>query len=174
MASMLISSLHRLLITVIFRSVLERRKVNRHCEWALWVYWINLRTLKGCDGFRKMFWPHFTRSVTFATLEVIGRNPSPRLENAIKREGIRVIGQLTTCDVSCRSGPVIAPLRIARGDSKQSPGSDGDGQSVIATPLGCRRDRSRSDKHFVIADSPTDGFAHWSKSVKTLLSCEIR
>jgi sugar transferase (PEP-CTERM/EpsH1 system associated) len=115
-----------------------------------------LPNVDGLNWFINQVWCKLKELVPSATLEIVGRNPSVALRKHLEREGIRVVGSVDDVRPYLAGADlVIAPLLIARGIQNKVLEAMAMGKPVLATPQAAEGIAAESDKHFLVADSPS-------------------
>ncbi len=111
--------------------------------------------------FTQQILPLLRRSVPDATLWVVGRRPTPRLEAlAAGTNGLKLTGTVEDIRPYVREGAVyVVPLRVGSGTRIKIFEAMAMGKAVVSTSLGAEGLPVRHGTNILLADDPQD-FAH--------------
>lgn len=103
--------------------------------------------------------PRIRAAVPAATLNVVGRSPTPRLRTAVERAGGRVTGTVDDVRPFVHEASVfVVPLRVGGGTRLKIFEALAMGKAVVSTSVGAEGLPVTSGVHFLQADDP-DEFA---------------
>jgi sugar transferase (PEP-CTERM/EpsH1 system associated) len=110
--------------------------------------------VEGLDWFLKNVWTLLRIKVATASLEIVGKNPTPRVRQFGNHPGVHVIGEVSDVRPYLDDADVaIAPLQIARGIQNKVLEAMAMEKPVVLSPLAAEGIDALPDKHYVIADS---------------------
>ena len=121
----------------------------------------------GAVYFVKEIWPHIQREHSDSIFQIVGRNPSRRVERLAQVGGVSVLG--TVPDVRpylSDAQVVVVPLLSGGGTRIKIFEAMAMGKAVVSTSLGAEGLKVKDQQHLLIADTPRD----FAKAVTRLLS----
>lgn len=107
------------------------------------------------------------KQVDGAKLVVVGRHPTPRVEELDDLPGVEVVGSVPDVRTYLRdASAVIAPLRIARGVQNKVLEAMSCGRGVVVSAQAAEGINASDGEHLLIADQPED----WVRQLSRLLT----
>jgi sugar transferase (PEP-CTERM/EpsH1 system associated) len=104
--------------------------------------------------------PRIRQEVPEASLMVVGRNPTPRLQKGASEVGVRVTGAVEDIRPYVAEAAVyVVPLRVGGGTRLKIFEALAMGKAVVSTTVGAEGLQLIPGEHFLQADEPAD-FAH--------------
>jgi len=95
------------------------------------------------------------KQVGDARFLIVGRHPTPRIEELGNQPGVEVIGSVPDVrDYLKEASAVIAPLRIARGVQNKVLEAMACCRSVVCSPQAAEGIQARNQEHLFVADQP--------------------
>jgi sugar transferase (PEP-CTERM/EpsH1 system associated) len=121
--------------------------------------------------FAREVWPGIRAKFPTAEFRIVGRKPTPAVEELAQLPGVKLVGQVPDVRPHVASAAVaIAPLRLARGVQNKVLEALAMGKPVVATPAALVALRTEPGRHLLEASTP----AEWVEAVGGLLAHPAR
>jgi sugar transferase (PEP-CTERM/EpsH1 system associated) len=105
--------------------------------------------------------PQVRKKVPDARLLIVGRNPTPRIEDLARHPGVVVIGSVPDVRTYiAQAALVIAPLQIARGVQNKVLEAMASQRLTICSPAAAEGIDAEDGRHFLVAHDPEQWAAH--------------
>ena len=118
----------------------------------------------GVCWFVEKVMPLLRERVDDAKFMIVGRHPTPRIEQLNNQEGVEVIGSVPDVRPYLEeSSAVVAPLLIARGVQNKVLEAMSCGRTVVCSKDAAEGIDATAGEHLVVADSPEDWADHLAK-----------
>ena len=128
--------------------------------------------IDGILYFAQDIFPIIKKTIPLAQLRIIGSNPSSKVRDLGRIEGITVTGHVPDVRPYLADAAVtIAPLRIARGTQNKILESMAMGIPVVSTPQAAKGIQAVPGAHLLVADGPA---AFAEQVIKALQEPELR
>ncbi|MCE9552263.1 MAG: TIGR03087 family PEP-CTERM/XrtA system glycosyltransferase [Planctomycetes bacterium] len=113
--------------------------------------------IDGLQWFCSEVWPEVRRRIPDATLQIIGRRPTPQVLRLAQIDGVQVIGEVSDVRPYALGAEIsIAPLRVARGIQNKVLEAMAMGRPVVATPQALEGLNLVPGEHAIAAGSVED------------------
>lgn len=118
----------------------------------------------GVEWFANHVMPRLRQRVGDATFQIIGRNPTPRVAELGRIDGVEVVGSVSDVrEYLGDASAVAAPLLIARGVQNKVLEAMACARAVVCSPEAAGGVRATDGEHLLVAKSPDEWAAHLEK-----------
>jgi sugar transferase (PEP-CTERM/EpsH1 system associated) len=116
-----------------------------------------LPNVDAAASFAREVWPGIRERFPSAEFRIVGRKPTPAVQELGQVPGVKVVGQVP--DVRphvAAAAVVVAPLRLARGLQNKVLEALAMGKPVVATPAALAALRTEHGRHLLAASTPAE------------------
>ncbi len=126
---------------------------------------------EGITWFAKNVMPLLRQRVPDATLKIVGRHPTPRVEQLGMIPGVEVVGSVPDVrSYLAEAAVVIAPLQIARGLQNKVLEAMACQRAVVCSPGAAKGIDATPGEHLLVADQPEE----WASQLQGVLEDPTR